>query len=56
MEKAVETLLGLEGIVVAWERWQGAAGEEFRHADADGSPGSGARRVVVDRDLAMEHV
>ena len=48
MEKAVETLLGLEGIVVAWERWQGAAGEEFRHADADGSRGSGARRVVVD--------
>lgn len=48
MEEAVESLLGLEGIVVAWERLHGAPGEGSRFVDADRARSSGPRRVLID--------
>jgi hypothetical protein len=48
MEEAVESLLGLEGIVVAWERLHGARGEGSRFVDADRAQSSAPRRVLID--------
>jgi hypothetical protein len=48
MEEAVESLLGLEGIVVAWERLHSAPGEGSRFVDADRAQSSAPRRVLVD--------